>query len=171
MAAIAYPTLRTAPRRGAPVVEPRSRVATWSHPGHPGRPAPTRLRLVEAPAGTRPPARPTARPATARPAPARRRRVASLRRFLPGAATLAVLAVCWFGAGALAGAGTGGHLVRLPGSRPVPGGYAYVVRPGDTLWSLATRLEPGSDPRPLMDRLSGQLHGGSLLAGAVLVVP
>jgi Tfp pilus assembly protein FimV len=53
----------------------------------------------------------------------------------------------------------------------VAGGYAYVVRPGDTLWSIASRLEPGRDPRPLVDRLSSQVRGGRLLAGSVLVVP
>ena len=61
--------------------------------------------------------------------------------------------------------------MRLPGSTPVAGGYAYVVRPGDTLWSIASRLEPGRDPRPLVDRLSSQVRGGRLLAGSVLVVP
>ncbi len=184
MAAIAYPTLGTAPRRGAPAGASRLRPATAAgprparagsppRPARPGRPTSTHLRLVGAPMAAQPGARPGARPAAPvgrRPAHPRPSHGARLRRLGPGATTLAVLVGCWFGAGALAGAG-GGHLVRLPGSRPVPGGYAYVVRPGDTLWSLAARLEPGSDPRPLMDRLSGQLQGGKLLAGAVLVVP
>ena len=81
------------------------------------------------------------------------RRVAArprgLRRLLPGAATLAVLASVWVGAGALAG------LHRPALSAParavkVPGGYLYVARPGDTLWSIASGLEPGGDPRPLV---------------------
>jgi Tfp pilus assembly protein FimV len=47
---------------------------------------------------------------------------------------------------------------------------AYVVRPGDTLWALASRIAgPGSDPRPVVDelvaanRLSGPLQAGSIL--------
>ena len=169
MAAIAYPTLGTVPRRGAPAGASRSRPAIAPRPGCPTS---AHLRLVGAPVAARPGSRPAARPAAragSRSAYPRPARGARLRRLGPGATTLAVLVGCWFGAGALAGGG--GHLARLPGSRPVPGGYAYVVRPGDTLWSLATRLEPGSDPRPLMDRLSSQLQGGKLLAGAVLVVP
>ncbi len=35
----------------------------------------------------------------------------------------------------------------------------YHVRPGDTLWSIAQRLAPGSDPRAVVDMLV-QAHGG-----------
>lgn len=94
-----------------------------------------------------------------------------LRRLAPGLAAASALVGLWLGAGALAGAGGSGQLVRLPGARPVPGGYAYVVRPGDTLWSIASRLEPRGDPRGLVDRLASQVPGGRLLAGSVLVVP
>ena len=31
---------------------------------------------------------------------------------------------------------------------------AYVVRQGDTLWSIAHRLAKGEDPRPLVDAIS-----------------
>ena len=45
----------------------------------------------------------------------------------------------------------------------------YVVRPGDTLWTIARRADPGADPRPLVDRLvevndlRGTLHAGDQL--------
>ena len=45
----------------------------------------------------------------------------------------------------------------------------YVVQPGDTLWSIARRADPGADPRPLVDRLvevndlRGALHAGDQL--------
>ena len=45
----------------------------------------------------------------------------------------------------------------------------YVVQPGDTLWSIARRADPGADPRPLVDRLvevndlRGTLHAGDQL--------
>jgi hypothetical protein len=93
-----------------------------------------------------------------------------LRRLLPGAATLVVLASVWVGTGALAG------LHRPAFSAPasavkVPGGYLYVARPGDTLWSIASGLEPGGDPRPLVAQLEQQLHGAQLVAGDELKLP
>lgn len=49
----------------------------------------------------------------------------------------------------------------------------YVVRPGDTLWSIAERLVPGEDPRPLVDALAraNAVSPGTLVPGQVLVVP
>lgn len=41
----------------------------------------------------------------------------------------------------------------------------YVVRPGDTLWSIATRLDPDADPRPLVDALRARAGGPALDAG------
>jgi LysM domain len=32
-------------------------------------------------------------------------------------------------------------------------GDVYVVQPGDTLWSIAERLEPNADPRPVVAKL------------------
>lgn len=94
-----------------------------------------------------------------------------LRRLLPGAAALAALVVCWFGIGAMAAAATPAQHSRLPGSVPVRGGFTYVARPGDTLWSIASRAEPGSDPRPLVDQLEGELDGRPLEPGTKLVLP
>ena len=107
-----------------------------------------------------------ARVVAARPA----RRPGGLRRCAPGLVTAVALMGLWFGAGALAGAG-GPGIARLPGTTHVPGGYAYVVRPGDTLWSIASRLEPGSDPGALVARLTAQLSTTVLRPGSVIVVP
>jgi Tfp pilus assembly protein FimV len=41
----------------------------------------------------------------------------------------------------------------------------YVVRPGDTLWSIARRLQPDGDVRPLVDRLAARNGGASLRVG------
>lgn len=98
-------------------------------------------------------------------------RPAGLRRALPVLATVAALVGMWFGADALVSAGGPPQLAHLQGSQKVAGGYAYVVRPGDTLWSIAARLDPSGDPRPLVDRLAGELHGAALQPGEVLVVP
>jgi hypothetical protein len=50
---------------------------------------------------------------------------------------------------------------------------AYVVRQGDTLWSIARRLEPGRDPRPLVDAISAanEVDAGALVPGRMLEVP
>jgi hypothetical protein len=47
----------------------------------------------------------------------------------------------------------------------------YVVKPGDTLWSIATRLDPSGDPRPLVAQLTHQVRGGELLPGSRLDLP
>jgi LysM domain len=48
----------------------------------------------------------------------------------------------------------------------------YVVQPGDTPWSIARRVAPGRDPRPVVDALvrSNDLRGG-LQPGQELAVP
>lgn len=93
-----------------------------------------------------------------------------LRRLLPGVATLAALAGIWAGAGLLATV----HrppLGVLPGSVKTPAGYVYVVRPGDTLWSIASRLQPGGDPRVLVAKLERQVSAGTLEPGSRLMLP
>jgi hypothetical protein len=50
-------------------------------------------------------------------------------------------------------------------------GQTYVVKPGDTLRSIALRLDPGSDPRPVVAILSLQLHDAPLRAGDRLTLP
>jgi LysM repeat protein len=49
----------------------------------------------------------------------------------------------------------------------------YVVRSGDTLWSIARRFAPGEDPRPLVDALlvTNGVEAGALVPGQTLVVP
>ena len=48
----------------------------------------------------------------------------------------------------------------------------YVVEPGDTLWSIASRVAPGRDPRPVVDGLiqTNDLRAG-LQAGQELSIP
>jgi hypothetical protein len=41
----------------------------------------------------------------------------------------------------------------------------YVVEPGDTLWSIAGRIAPGEDPRPIVDELADRAGGSVLRPG------
>jgi hypothetical protein len=42
------------------------------------------------------------------------------------------------------------------------------VQPGDSLWSIAARLEPDRDPRPLVDALADSRGGAPLVPGEVI---
>ena len=47
----------------------------------------------------------------------------------------------------------------------------FIVRPGDTLWAIARRMQPTGDVRPLVDRLAASRHGAALHPGDRLVRP
>jgi Tfp pilus assembly protein FimV len=50
-------------------------------------------------------------------------------------------------------------------------GQRYVVQPGDTLWSIAAAIAPGSDPRPVVDALrAANGDDASLDVGEVLTL-
>jgi len=62
------------------------------------------------------------------------------------------------------------------GGTPVPAAgnlapAAYVVQPGDTLWSIARELEPKADVRLTVDRLADLNGGAPLTVGQRLVLP
>jgi len=86
------------------------------------------------------------------------------RRRLTLAVTLTLVAAAW-----------AGPAVRALGSTEDPvriSRTSYVVREGDTLWSIAQRLSPGSDPRPIVDALSAVngVDAGELVPGQTLVM-
>ena len=182
------PAGRIPPARS--ILTPASARSTSRRPLPPGRssrrlaaPAPAEvtweLPADSAPQGlfaTRTPARPCspAGPATeVRPArsPRTAPRSRGLRRLLPGAATLAVLASVWFGAGACRTC-TDRRLTVPAGAVKIPGGYRYVARPGDTLWSIASKLAARRQTRGcLSPKLEQQLHGAELVLGDELKLP
>ena len=47
----------------------------------------------------------------------------------------------------------------------------HVVRPGDTIWSIARRVQPEGDVRPLVDRITSHRGGSPLQLGEEIVVP
>jgi hypothetical protein len=48
---------------------------------------------------------------------------------------------------------------------------AWVVKPGDTIWSIATSLDRHGDVRPLVDRLSKEVGGAPLYPGETIAIP
>lgn len=87
------------------------------------------------------------------------------RRRLAVLATAAVVAGFW--AGPVANA-----LSRSTEMVPVST-RTYVVRSGDTLWSIAGRVAPGRDPRAVVDAIAGvnDVSAGSIVPGQSLVIP
>jgi len=117
--------------------------------------------------------RPTALPrpvAVATGAARIRRRATYVRRRV----VIAVLAVAMVLVMARAGAALGGSSLatpeRSPASAPAArlSGRSTVVRPGDSLWSVAARVAPGSDPRPVVDAMAAARHGTVLVPGETI---
>jgi LysM domain len=143
------------PARGRPV--PSRRRATNPYP------RPVDLATVEAI-----PLRSVPRALPDRPTRIRRRRLVAL-----------LVAVALFAAAATAGRALLGAAASVEPSSPQPvdapasspPGETYVVRPGDTLWSIAAAIAPDSDPRPVVDALR-DANGGrpELQVGERLVV-
>jgi hypothetical protein len=87
---------------------------------------------------------------------------------------LASLGVAILASAGSALARTGGGPLTATGGRAqggVPAGRIWVVRPGDTLWGIATALEPARDVRPLVDRLAAEMGPGPLQPGELVTIP
>jgi nucleoid-associated protein YgaU len=107
--------------------------------------------------------------------PSDRRPPSAAVRQRRAASTLVVLAALGIllGAGSLAGAEQAptGPPSRAGVSAATPvASAAYVVQPGDTLWTLGRRVQPQGDVRPLVARLLA-VHGpGPLVPGERLSI-
>ena len=70
--------------------------------------------------------------------------------------------------------------VSALGGKPISTGTApaplvshtyYTVHPGDTLWSIAVRLNPNGDPRPLVTQLATETGSDTVLVGERIWLP
>jgi len=98
-----------------------------------------------------------------------RTRVRQRRRLTVAALGMAVAVVL---SAPVAGA-LGRHGGSEPGSPPRRAERVYVVRSGDTLWSIAEQAGEGADPRPLVDAIAERngIDPGALVPGETLVIP
>ena len=60
--------------------------------------------------------------------------------------------------------------VEAPPLAPVLG-QTYVVKPGDTLWTIAAAIAPDSDPRPVVHALRAANGGPNIQVGQRLTIP
>ena len=96
------------------------------------------------------------------PAPANYR----LRRAVAAIVVFGLAVAAWAALGVL-----GGALATPVGSASDPAAATVVVAPGDTFWSIASRIQPTGDVRPLVDRLVAAHGGATLRAGERILVP
>jgi hypothetical protein len=70
----------------------------------------------------------------------------------------------------LGGFGGASHTTESASAAQIHPG-AYVVRAGDTLWSIAQRTDPTGDPRPMVSRLAAEIGGYNGVPGEQVTIP
>jgi len=131
-------------------IEPRFQPEPrFVHPGDPVR----RLRLIEPDRQHRP-----------RPARRHHRAVYQRRRILAALVGLGLVLTI-----ARAGATLGESSLATP--ERLPHVQQIVVRPGDTLWTIAERAVPGHDVRPIVDKMERMLGTTVVQANELISVP
>jgi hypothetical protein len=98
----------------------------------------------------------------------RRRTSPEVRRRRTLVATIGLLLIAL----ALPLSGTGGRS-HATGSAPVEivAKTVYTVQPGDTLWSIAQRVQPSADPRPLVAELAKETGSNAVIPGERITIP
>ena len=77
------------------------------------------------------------------------------------------IALCTVLMATRAGAALGGSPLTTSGPRPHL--VTHVVAPGDTLWKIAGELDPGADPREIVDLLVEARHTTALTPGETII--
>jgi Tfp pilus assembly protein FimV len=119
-------------------------------------------------------AEPTIRRAPTRPAGASPDRQVSAATYRRRRVAAVVLGLAIMVVAGQAGGVIGDSPLAVPERRPAFAPVAatgYVVQPGDSLWSIAGRLAPGEDPRPIVDALMDARDGEPLVPGETVVWP
>lgn len=133
------------------------------------------------PVAAAPRARAGCRPVRVRPAEAcRRREVGAARRrlhvrrwraVLLGALLAALVTGLSLPSSVLGGAPAAPPRALAAQGARVAGSVVYVVKPGDTLWSIAARFDRGGDPRPMAEALARETGSAAVVPGERIVVP
>jgi hypothetical protein len=96
-------------------------------------------------------------------------RVYLRRRLLAGVVVLITAVVVWMAiVGALSllrGPAASSPASAATAAVPPAAAEAYIVQPGDTLWTIAARLDPDGDLRPVVDELADRAGSPVLQAG------
>jgi len=96
-------------------------------------------------------------------------RVVSRTTYWRRRAVVALMVVALLFVMARAGAALGGSTPAAPERHPAhSSAVSTVVQPGDSLWTVAERLAPDDDPRPVVDALSSVRHGTVLTPGETI---
>jgi hypothetical protein len=95
------------------------------------------------------------------------------RRIVAAGLLAGLLVLGWIGLQAAAGRIGSGPLTATgaPGGLRDAAALVWVVHPGDTLWSIAEAVRPGTDVRPMVDRMAAELGGTSLYPGESINIP
>jgi hypothetical protein len=168
------PDLRVVYRAGSPVaVAPAaSSAAASSVSVHPAAAPPAAAPLAPAPPAPAPPA--PARPAQARPGVSPSSATSPLRLTRRGRIVVAVMAALLVAGLLLAVAGAAQATGHSASQRATgPNLARVVVRPGQTLWSVAENADPNADPRLVIQQMAqlNALTSDNLVAGQRLWVP
>jgi hypothetical protein len=95
------------------------------------------------------------------------------RRAIAIGLLVAVILCSWIAVRAALGRIGGGPLAitGAPGGLQRAAARIWIVRPGDTLWSIAEAVDPRGDVRPLVDRLAAETGRTVLYPGEAISVP
>ena len=135
------------------------------------RPARPELRLVRDPArhgAARPDDCDGGRPDAHRVHPRRRRASVEVRRRRTILASMGLaLTLLALPLGGFGGASHTAESAFAAQGRP----STYVVQPGDSLWSIAERMDPSGDPRPIVSQLAAELGTYEVVPGEQITLP